>query len=696
MASASGDRQTPKGHKQTPGNGWASLTWDILDQWAGSRSVSRGRAYQKQGRVTDLAMSDSGRLLATVAGGERYTTSVWLNAGKTGRERIESKCTCPVGYNGCKHAVAVVAAYLDLLAHEKEVAVADAEDPRWGRLSGEDLESESDAEDEIEDDEDESEAAKPAKPHRARTDWDQKIRQHIEAKSREELAEFVWSLTERFPELREEFQERIALGEGDVDRLLKQARQELRRVTAETGWGNEWTDEGHTPDYSRLKHRLERLVELGHCDAVVTLGQELIERGVQQVEQSHDEGETSSAIAECLPLVFKAVAGSSLSAPRKLLFAIDAYLKDDYDLIADTADPVMDAEYLPQDWSAVADELARRIRAMPGGSGDDFSRNYKRDQIVNWLVNALDKAGRGDEVLAIYETEARITGSYERLVKILVERKCYEDAERWATEGIGKTREKLPGIASHLADALCEVARLREQWAVVAAHAAWRFFDQPHVTSLKTLLAAADKAGCQDRVRQLALQFLETGVAPIRIVTSRNGEYKADVVSEWPLPVPGFVLQLHNPKAPLRSRVGPRMDVLIDLAIDEKRPDDVLRWYDKFRSDRKQSANHFLYGQTDRGDSVAEAVAKSHPERALAIYAERVNEHLTQASHSAYETVAAYLRKMRPILKSLGREQEWIGLLADIRLKHRNRPRFMEVLDRLEDRTVLETQKRKR
>jgi uncharacterized Zn finger protein len=27
---------------------WAALSWDDLTEWAGSRSVDRGRAYQKQ------------------------------------------------------------------------------------------------------------------------------------------------------------------------------------------------------------------------------------------------------------------------------------------------------------------------------------------------------------------------------------------------------------------------------------------------------------------------------------------------------------------------------------------------------------------------------------------------------------------------------------------------------------------------
>ena len=52
---------------------------------------------------------------------------------------------------------------------------------------------------------------------------------------------------------------------------------------------------------------------------------------MRQVGESHDEGDTATAFAECLPVVFQAVTRSSLSGPERLLFAIDAELADDYD-----------------------------------------------------------------------------------------------------------------------------------------------------------------------------------------------------------------------------------------------------------------------------------------------------------------------------------------------------------------------------
>jgi uncharacterized Zn finger protein len=42
--------------KRSLKNGWTALSWDDLTEWPGPRSVSRGRAYQSQRRVDDLAI----------------------------------------------------------------------------------------------------------------------------------------------------------------------------------------------------------------------------------------------------------------------------------------------------------------------------------------------------------------------------------------------------------------------------------------------------------------------------------------------------------------------------------------------------------------------------------------------------------------------------------------------------------------
>jgi uncharacterized Zn finger protein len=687
-----------KEHKVSRNEGWNVLSWDDLTEWAGSRSVERGRAYQRQRRIHDLAISEDGWLLATVSGRERYAVTVWCEQSAKKGGALYSRCTCPVGVSGCKHAVAVVAEYLERLGEGAETLVANQDDERWELLAAESSEGDHDDEAhglDMDSEDDDNEEVFRVNRHRhpgatgrkALKASDEKIRKYIEAKSREELVDLVWSLTERFPELREEFRDRIALGEGDVDRLVTETRKELRLVTSEAGWRNSWTGEGQTADYSRVKHRLERLLELGHPDAVVRLGTEIMTLGNEQIGQSNDEGETAEAVGECLPVIFDAVVASTLTPARKLLFAIDAHLRDDYGIVNDAADAVLKLTGEESAWSEVADVLAQRAKS-PVKEDDPFSRKYQQERIADWLIRALENAGRNDEILTVCEQEARVSGSYERLVQRLIEMKRYDEAQRWAAEGIEKTVAKLPGIASSLEKLLGEMAVQRRQWPIAAAHAALGFFTHPSRESFQQLLKAAAKAGCPDSIRGIALNFLETGVSPLS--SPGNASVKTAANTEWPLPMPDYLLPLLTNGSKFNRPAISHFDVLIDMAIADHRHDEVLRWYDAMSAGQQYRGSMTWYGSGGYADRVAAAVAESHPERSLAIYRQRVDDYLPHASASAYEAVAGYLRKMRPIFHGLHRNREWDGLLADIRLRYKNRPKFMEILDKLDPSPIVE------
>ena len=131
--------------------------------------------------------------------------------------------------------------------------------------------------------------------------------------------------------------------------------------------------------------------------------------------------------------------------------------------------------------------------------------NYRRDSSAIGSF-APQTAGRDDEVLPLYEAEVRRTGSYERLVNHLMQLKRFDDAERWAREGIEQTCEKLPGIATHLVDKLIDLARSRKQW--ISSTAACELFRHPNVKSFQDLVGIAEKAKCGTAVRRRAEQFL--------------------------------------------------------------------------------------------------------------------------------------------------------------------------------------------
>jgi uncharacterized Zn finger protein len=120
--------------------------------------------------------------------------------------------------------------------------------------------------------------------------------------------------------------------------------------------------------------------------------------------------------------------------------------------------------------------------------------------------------------------------------------------------------------------------------------------------------------------------------------------------------------------------------ILTQLAIAEKKPDEVLKWFDY--AGRKKGGlrlSDFLVDATE----VAEAIKSAHPERAIAIWQEAAEEQITQVSTRGYEAAIPYLRKMKNALTRAGRKQEWEAYLTSLREQNSRRPRCLEVLDRL-------------
>ena len=130
------------------------------------------------------------------------------------------------------------------------------------------------------------------------------------------------------------------------------------------------------------------------------------------------------------------------------------------------------------------------------------------------------------------------------------------------------------------------------------------------------------------------------------------------------------------------------------MAIAAKRPDEVLRWFDKMRSAPKGPGS--WDNPLASADRVAAAVSAAYPERALDLYLAALNAQLPHAQQLAYVNAVGYLRKLRLLYKALDRASEWTTLLGSIRDKYRNRLRFMELLDGVEGRTIVQSTRSRR
>jgi len=663
-------KATRKRAQKTRPDPLVRLTWDEVETWAGSRIVSRGRNYQRRGAVGEVVRAADGSLLAWVQGTREYATEVSVSGRK--KLKLESRCTCPY-WSTCKHAVAVVLAYLEGVKEKRKVEQVGEDDPRLkaldegvGRMDDwDDLE-----EDDFEDNEE------PEPPHRTaakRRGAKAGLKSYVQKLTKAELVALVEELAARFTEVGQVLEDRQALSSGQTGKMIQAAQMEIERIAEPQDWDGRGFAEPEG-DLSRVEEHLKALAAAGQADAVVQLGSDLVDAACQAVESYDHDGDIAYGIEPCLAVIFQALKASTLSPAEQLEWAVDVELRDDYGLSGDARERFWKSRFAKGAWSDLADRLQQRLDDQVAQDGDgDFSYGYGRDRLSNWLITALERGGRRDEVIPLCEREASITQSYGRLVDALMTAKQWEEARGWCKAGLeaagkgarvsGPTlREKLRVISEKTGGPKHGVAILAEE-----------FFASPDLRSFEALCKAARKVRAGPSVDAWARHYLETGRRPVPAGGKRRPRRKGEPEADWPLPAAETEVEPQ-----FGSLEAPMCKALLEIALSEKKPDEVIEWYDYSR--RQESPDSWMRMPDT---TVAEAVKIAYPDRAISIWKEAAEGQIALTKVEAYRTAGEHLKKVRDLLVGKRRKKEWDRYLADLRQQNLRKPRCVEVLDRL-------------
>ncbi|MDA8159768.1 MAG: SWIM zinc finger family protein [Desulfobacteraceae bacterium] len=638
------------------------LAVEDLRGWAGSKIFNRGKDYV--GNVSDLARTEDGALVAWVSGTGEYATMV--SRDKAGDFVFD--CTCPYDGGGpCKHVVAVLLAAADALKRKQEIPLIDPNDDRYAELADQDQDDDEEYDDE--------EPATPAPaPKPAPSCPSPRLKAILSGKTREDLLAMLFILAGEFPEVARWIEESAQLKTGKVDALVSSLRKEIRRLTSEDAWYNPWKDEGSLPDYSHVKKRLHDLFDGGHADAVLDLGEELWEGGNEQVGHSHDEGETAGEIADCLAIVVQALPKSRLTAPEQLLWVVNHELEDEYDLLPRTEELLTDPSYKQEHWRDVSSALELRLKEQKvPKSSDAFSARYRREKVMSWLKRAYQQSGQTEKIIPLLEQEADRCQSYNTLVEALLAEGLRDCARQWCIRGFDKTIHEARGIAARLQEQLRHMAEEDGRLDLAAAYRAENFFDHPSPQAYQELRLATERIKVWTLVRERALDFLRTGRRP---VAGSRGEKEP-----WPLPEP----EVKTPQASGKMRFSrsPDVEMLIEIALLEKRNNDAVELYQELRKSKRWGV------EIDK--QLAKAVQKTHPQVALQIWESIALRLIAEVKPKSYQEAGGYLQNMRKVYESTGRLPEWKTLILRLRVEHKAKRRLLEVLDGLtKDKEIVE------
>ena len=506
---------------------------------------------------------------------------------------------------------------------------------------------------------------------------------YLGEQSKSELIALLTELANAYDDVRRTLEDRQRLASGQTSELLRTIRREIAAVQEpiRDQYGYGFT----AIDTARLLVALKTLFQTGQADAAVRFGPELLETGSRTLEYEH-EGESAPGFAACLEVLFTHLDVTSLPPEDQITWALDMILADEYDLCGAGCDRFLEKPYAAGDWSTAADRLAQRLDACGTAPDDDedgfddedkgYLGRFDRDQISMWLIHALEKAGRGDEIIPLCEREAPVTLSYVRLVDRLIGDCRWDEAENWCRSGIPAV-SNYQGIVAKLRERLRTIKTRTGDPRAALAIQAEEFFADPGLGGFQALCKSARDLRIGKEVEAWARYYLETGRRP-------GLEQKGQGVPEedWPLPASDVEMRDRYSEAD-----APMTWILIDLAIAEEKPIEALKWYDLARSEAGWDEATFY----DLDEQLAEAVHLVCPDRAVDIWKRMAEEEIARVVAMGYDAAVPYLRKVKKTLNRIGRGQEWEAYLASLRERNKRRPRCLEALGRLEsDRLVID------
>ena len=553
-----------------------NLRFDLgaLETLAGEKVFCRGQAYHRDGHVRILAF-DARRVLAEVEGSEDYRVEL------SGRGAdIGGKCSCPAfeDWGFCKHMVATA-----LAANDAELDGRDTPDP-----------------------------------------FD-RIREHLKAKSVDELVELVVGLAEADSALFRKLDLAAAALVADDATLKARLKDAIDRVTrtggsVDYGGARDWAD--------RVNEALDAVADLASGPRA-KLALEMAEHAVDRIDEALNEiddsdGYCGGCLASAAAIHLDA-ARAAKPDPMELarrLFARE--MDEDFEAFhgaVGTYEDVLGEEGLAE-YRRLASEAWKKLPAKAAGQkgGEDHGAAYGR--LVGILDFFAERDGDVETRIALRAKDLSTPWRYFELAEFCCSQGRKSEALAWAEEGLwafedDRTADRLVDLAVAL---LTEGGRTTE----AEAHL-WRAFEKaPSEAGYRKL-----KDLCGHAARERALATLEAWL-------------KKEKPSLWRSPA----------------------DVLVRILMVEQDYD--AAWKAVRRHDASKSVREELARESEA----------THPKEALEIFGQRVEELAERGGNREYAEAAQLIARMA----ALRDPKEHAAYVAGLKTRFARKRNFMKRL----------------
>ncbi|MCQ2393978.1 MAG: SWIM zinc finger family protein [Kiritimatiellae bacterium] len=635
-----------------------ALTWKKMKEWADPGSVERGRGYLDN--VEEPRQYPDGSVIAKVHGSEDYYTR--LHVDDDGK--LQGDCTCPVGYR-CKHAVALALVAIKKLKADEEMRRGATDDPLWkcamSELAAwEPVEEDDDDDDDFgEEDFDDFEGDdESGKEENDIENPDDEVLAFLAGLDERRLRETVAELVKEVSEVRPYLQHKLDVARASIAQIAEMAREAINDASAD--WYDKYDKHGHNvvPDYSLVKEYFGILSASGHWQDLMKLGEILKRRSFRQIAESlHEYGEIRDQVCVCMDIVVEAVMRAGTQDPLdKLVWYEQLRSKDDYSVLEGMEKNF--ATSLETDragWSKVASYALDRY--AKGGEGWEL-------YLIRDVCLALERAGRVDEAVSRLRDNLRDDKNWIPLVEILERNGRRDEALKLCRTGISSRRDEAGSAVYKLREKIRLMTCDGDDGKLSVAYDLDEFLDSYwfDAAEYRALREKCERFNVWEHVHEFILRHLSTGC---NLATEEG----------WPLPKTG------TSTANDRIEGYPKLTLLIQIALEDGRPKDALAWYGQSVSGHGGICEYEL---DKLGWEVADAVVNCKPAEAVEIWLGYVHRNEREAGNSHYNQIGRAMQKLLPVMRSLGRLDEWRAEMSRLKESYGRRPNLMSILKDVE------------